>query len=756
MANIGNITVTIGADTFTLGRQLKSAEGKIKGFTRKTESSFNRMRQTILSARSAIIAFGFVGGFLATKVFGKVIQETVKFEDSMLDLQKVMTDAEGNAKRFTSEIDAMSVKYATSGADLLQGVANFKQAAFGLKESFELQRIASETAVAGNISVAESSELIVRALKGFRAPAKEAGRLTDIANEISNRYATTLQELLKAMAKASPIAKNFGFSMGKELLDKVIGSFDQLTDTQKAFFTSQLVGVRQAARFTEVLTNQELQAEILGTAYDSAGSRAKEYGVKSEALGFKINALKEQFKNLAREVGDALSPKMKKFLDAASEVVKRLKEDQGDNLNIVAKLAKAKLEDLKRQKDDIVSILKVDVAILNATRSTLAKAKEQRAIVSNRNLPTISGSLRTDTTPGLEGNQGAIARKEQRRRLLHLSRLDTPDSVFRSEAQENLRIVNDALGRQGFLQASNLEIAEKEKRILEQKVALIKQSINAEIKANEKRKQQAESLKESLKTDFDILQDNLRLAQDLFDHKNITAEQLSKAQIRATESFLDARLAERQSFDIAVERLNLNATNFALAQFDREMRGYKKLVKQGKLDAAELEKFRIDSMQRIQAQNSVMWINMIQAANRFSDDLSDTFADWVETGKFSFQSTATEFARMVNKMVFQLLVIQPLMDTLFGSAGGGNATGLGIVGNFLFPKKATQQIQQQAQQQKAVQNFTKMFNGETGEMFDKFAKDKKGMDKMFEDNMKGLADIAETTAKDMNKGFDDG
>jgi hypothetical protein len=241
------------------------------------------------------------------------------------------------------------------------------------------------------------------------------------------------------------------------------------------------------------------------------------------------------------------------------------------------------------------------------------------------------------------------------------------------------------------------------------------------------------------------------------------AKESSEKEIKIRQDVLDDRIAENKlletqltNFNIAKERLTLNSTNFALAQLDREVEGYAKLVKQGKLDAAELEKFRIDSVQRIQAQNSVMWTNMIQAANRFSDDLSDTFADWVETGKFSFQSTATDFARMVNKMVFQLLVIQPLMDTLFGSAGGGNATGLGIVGNFLFPKQAAQTKAQTQAQTNAVKNFTKMFNGETGEMFDKFAKDKKGMDKMFEDNMKGLADIAETTAKDMNKGFDSG
>jgi hypothetical protein len=247
--------------------------------------------------------------------------------------------------------------------------------------------------------------------------------------------------------------------------------------------------------------------------------------------------------------------------------------------------------------------------------------------------------------------------------------------------------------------------------------------------------------------------------------KKITAQELAsvraKLEAKIRKDANEESIILLEDFNIARERLTLNATNFALRQFEREIKGYEKLVQEGKLGAAELEQFKINSIQRIQAQNSTFWNNMIQGANQFSDDVTDAFADFMETGEFAFQSLATDFARMINKMVAQALVIQPIMDFLFGSGGGGKATGFGVVGNYLFPKQQPQQTATTPTVTftgsiEEAKKFAESFKKETGEMFKDFAKDKKGMDRMFESNMKGLTKTAETTAKDMHEGFQGG
>lgn len=194
--------------------QLKKSANRIDGSLQKLRSSFFGLKA----------AFAAAGIGIALK---KLTSESIKFEDAMLDLQKVMSDADGDAKQFTDTAKALSDRFGVSAAEVLQGAANFKQAGFTIKESFELQKIALETATVSQLSVAESSELLVSALKGFKAPASEAGRLTDILNVISNKYATSLKQLGIGMADFSPIAKkmNLSFEETAGLLTPVIEVF---------------------------------------------------------------------------------------------------------------------------------------------------------------------------------------------------------------------------------------------------------------------------------------------------------------------------------------------------------------------------------------------------------------------------------------------------------------------------------------------------------------------------------------------------
>ncbi|MHA2219998.1 MAG: phage tail tape measure protein, partial [Candidatus Hodarchaeales archaeon] len=588
----------------------------------------------------------------------------MKFEDAILDLQKVMSDTEGDAKRFTGTIDEMSVKFNTSGADLLQGVANFKQAAFGLKESFDLQAIASKTAVAGNIEHVESAQLITRALKGFKAPASEAARLTDIANAVSNKYATSLKELLIAMSKASATARNMGFSFeetaavltqiiqiygsgseaatafrtgmlkitsgskkvreafeklglddfnmrmatGKELLFKIIEAFKDLVPQQKIFFAQQLVGVRQADRFSEILTDMSLNFDIFTTGMKAAGSINKEYGVKTTALSFKLGVFSKRFLIFARSIGEFFRPHLIKALDKLTFFIEKFKK--GGSLQFVADTTKALALDMVLF---FATIAKGFELIVNTIEAVAKKIKELKGVFDNPLPPPVVHD-RTLIRQAAEVMPDSFINTLKRNR----------EAAFAQEQRNKALVISPAaLGQQGTTQ---------------QILALQTHSQNIAKVAAETAKKQADQQRKLQKAHKVMLLET----QELFD-----------------------------DFTIAKERLSLNSTKFALAQMEREAKGYEELVKRGRISAEELKKFRIDATQAIELENSTMFQNMAQAANRFGDDISDVFADFMETGKFSFQSMATDFARMINKMIFQVLVIQPIMDSLFGSAGGG-------------------------------------------------------------------------------------
>jgi len=69
MANIGTLTVVIDGQTYKLEKEVKKAQAQVQGFTKKGTTGFKTMKQSILSARSAVIAFGAVTGLLGKKSF---------------------------------------------------------------------------------------------------------------------------------------------------------------------------------------------------------------------------------------------------------------------------------------------------------------------------------------------------------------------------------------------------------------------------------------------------------------------------------------------------------------------------------------------------------------------------------------------------------------------------------------------------------------------------------------------------------------
>lgn len=308
----------------------------------------------------------------------KAYSESVKFEGALLDLQKVMDESDGDARRFTGTVDALSNKYGVAATDILQGAADFKQAGFSVKESFELQKTALDLVVGGNIEASRASELLVSTLKGFKAPASEANRLADVQNEISNKYATNLEQLAVGMAEFSPIAAKMNFSFeetagvltpvievfrsgseaaialktgllrlvsdekpvldtleqlgvsqrgvngelrsGRDILLDVAKAFTTLDENQKLAVTSQLTGIHQAARMSEVFDGLAKSTEVTNAALNSAGSISKEVEKRLEAAEKQTDRMKVGFNNMARSIGDQFRPELAGVIGSITEM----------------------------------------------------------------------------------------------------------------------------------------------------------------------------------------------------------------------------------------------------------------------------------------------------------------------------------------------------------------------------------------------------------------------------------------------------
>lgn len=346
---------------------------KLKKNSRELSTSSKRIGDIFKNIKGTIIAATIAAaGFFGVKVFG----EAIKFESALLDLQKVMSDTEGDAKQFTAVSEELAKKFGVSSAEVLQGAANFKQAGFSLKEAFELQEQALKLVIAGDLEAAEASELLVSTLKGFNAPASEAARLTDVLNEVSNKYATNLQQLAIGMAEVSPIAKIMGFTFeetaglltpiievfrsgsesaqgfrtgllkllddsvpvtmalerlgvaqkegvnktmrsGKAIVGDVAEAFRGLEENQKLVFATQIVGIRQAAKMVQVFDGLAKTTEITNVAMNAAGSINKEVNIRLASTAVKGKKAAQSFNIMAKTVGNILLPVWNRLLDIA-------------------------------------------------------------------------------------------------------------------------------------------------------------------------------------------------------------------------------------------------------------------------------------------------------------------------------------------------------------------------------------------------------------------------------------------------------
>jgi TP901 family phage tail tape measure protein len=352
--------------------KIKKNNRELRGANKGLLESFSKLKTKI--ATVAVVVAGAFGI--------KAVKEAIKFEDALLDLQKVLSDTDGDAEQFADTAKKLAIQFGVSSAEVLQSAADFKQAGFDINEAFLLTESSLKLVVASELEAAEASELLVRTLNGFKAPASEAERLINILNATSNKYATNVRELGNGMRDIAPIAKKMGFSFeetaglltpvisvfgsgseaaqalktgllrlvgpqkpviaeldrlgisqtdlngklrsGKEILLDVSEAFQTMSSNQKIATTSILSGILQAAKMSEVFDGMGLSIEVTNNALKDTDSINKEVDTRMSATGVQLKRLGTAFSNMAGTIGAEALPAIKAAVEVLIPLFKSL------------------------------------------------------------------------------------------------------------------------------------------------------------------------------------------------------------------------------------------------------------------------------------------------------------------------------------------------------------------------------------------------------------------------------------------------
>jgi TP901 family phage tail tape measure protein len=370
----------LGEDKVT--KTIDGITGRIDSFAGRVSDATQplaNLTDNILKIEAALAALAIGGLALAFNEFSK-------FESASAELAKVLDLQTESLDAAQQKAIEFSSTYGESAEIILQSFAGFRQAGFDLAESMTLTKDAIELAIAGDIELAEATEIVISSLKGFKLEAGDARSIIDALNETSNNYATSARELGIGLGLLSPIARQMGFTFqetiglltpiievfrsgseagnalkttllklqadrtsdtlkelgisqrdyngelrsGKEILTDVFIAFQGLGETEKAYYAQQLTGIHQAGKAVEVFTQYEKVLDVTSTAMDSAGSAAREVEIRLQTAEIQVNRFITALKNMAAAAGGEVAIGFTGVIKGATEVINVLRELVGE------------------------------------------------------------------------------------------------------------------------------------------------------------------------------------------------------------------------------------------------------------------------------------------------------------------------------------------------------------------------------------------------------------------------------------------
>ncbi|MEE4250700.1 MAG: phage tail tape measure protein, partial [Alcanivoracaceae bacterium] len=120
-------------------------------------------------------ALKFEGALLATgaAITAFSIKLAGDFQSAVADLSKVLSDTD-SIETYKNLAIEMSETYGVASVDVLNAIANYKQAGFTAEEAGQLTKSGLDLVIAGGIDAAAAADLLVASIKGFGAEAGDS------------------------------------------------------------------------------------------------------------------------------------------------------------------------------------------------------------------------------------------------------------------------------------------------------------------------------------------------------------------------------------------------------------------------------------------------------------------------------------------------------------------------------------------------------------------------------------------------------
>ncbi len=333
IARLQGSPVTLGVDTRQANVNIKATTKEIKnvgkavketsGFADLMGKSFSRL--TLQMATWQMLGNAIAG---VKRSFVEALDTMKSVDDEMVTIRKVTGASKDELEKIEKQAYKTASAYGVAADEYLQFVSGFSRAGYG-EQASALAELAAKTQIVGdtNAETAQQFLLSVDAAYKYQGNIEKLTAVLDGANEIDNRYATSIQKVAEGLGKVAPIAAQA--HVGVDELTAAIGTITAVTQRSG---TEAATALR--ALFLNIIgdTKTEIDEGVTWTTGEIAGLRdvikvyAKDAYDAAQATGSVINPMKA-IAGLSKSMKDGLLTEQQ-LMEMVSDIGGKLRTSQ--------------------------------------------------------------------------------------------------------------------------------------------------------------------------------------------------------------------------------------------------------------------------------------------------------------------------------------------------------------------------------------------------------------------------------------------
>lgn len=370
MAKIGFIEVDITADVSHLRAGLASASSLIRdfsllsmGLTGGISSAFRKISMIGLRA--------FQIGLIGTA--GVLVSATIEgshFEDAMkrvfIMVGKGSKVAAGDMEMLTARAEELGRETLFSATEAAEGMVILGRAGFDVGQIFEAVGPILELAIATNMDMATTADMVVASLYGFGKAASDAGHMADVMATIVTGSNETMEDLSNTLAYIAPIASSVGLTVEET------GAAIMMLSNAGVRGSKAATGLRAAiAKMLSPTKAEKKLLDELGVSFLTSSGELKNFGSILSELGKSTISTAHIFQLFGRRAATAISVLRRMGPSAFREFTANLIDSQGATERMAEEMRKTFIG---RVKDLVASIKLLGTTVYDSYKKPLTDA----------------------------------------------------------------------------------------------------------------------------------------------------------------------------------------------------------------------------------------------------------------------------------------------------------------------------------------------------------------------------------------------